>query len=109
LWRLVAGRASTDQLSGPVRIAQLSNIAASFGFTALIELAATLSLSLGLMNLLPVPMLDGGHLLFYAIEAARGRALSVRARELSLRFGVTCVLALTVFVTVNDLRRLFTT
>jgi regulator of sigma E protease len=109
LWRLVAGRASPDQLSGPIRIAQLSNIAASFGLTPLVELAATLSLSLGLMNLLPVPMLDGGHLLFYAIEAVRGRALSIRARELSLRFGVTCVLALTVFVTANDLRRLFTT
>jgi regulator of sigma E protease len=109
LWRLAAGRASADQLSGPIRIAQLSKVAASFGAASLIELAGLLPLSLGLMNLLPVPMLDGGHLLFYAIEAARGRALSLRAREFSLRIGVACVLALMFFVTANDLRRLFAT
>ena len=107
LSRLVVGRASPDQLSGPVRIAELTHVAASLGLSALVYIAGVLSLSLGLTNLLPVPMLDGGHLLFYAIEAVRGRALSRRAQEWGLRIGLAFVLALTLFVTANDLWRLF--
>ncbi|MBX9910725.1 MAG: RIP metalloprotease RseP [Beijerinckiaceae bacterium] len=102
--KLVTGRESTDQLSGPIRIAQVSGlVAANGGFMALISLAAILSVSIGLMNLLPVPMLDGGHLMFYAIEALRGRPLSDRAQELGFRFGLGLVLMLMLFVTWNDL------
>jgi regulator of sigma E protease len=104
--RVIVGRASADQLSGPVGIARISNIVASWGFPALLNLAAILSVSLALTNLLPVPMLDGGHLLFYAVEAVRGRPLSRRAQEIGLRIGLALVLILAIFVTVNDIARL---
>ncbi len=95
--KLVTGRESTDQLSGPIRIAQVSGIVASNGgLLGLINLAAILSVSIGLMNLVPVPMLDGGHLLFYLYEALRGRPLSPRAQEIGIRLGLALVL------TVND-------
>lgn len=104
LGKLVSGRESTDQLSGPIRIAQVSGIvAASGGILALLNLAAILSVSIGLMNLLPVPMLDGGHLMFYAVEALRGRPLSERAQEIGFRVGLGLVLMLMLFVTWNDL------
>jgi len=106
LSRVFAGRSAPDQLSGPVRIAKMSGAAAALGAVALIKLAAILSLSLGLMNLLPIPMLDGGHLLFYAIEAARGRPLSEAAQAFALRLGAAFVVALMVFVTFNDIRSL---
>lgn len=102
--KLVRGRESVDQLSGPIRIAQVSGLVASNGgLLGLINLAAILSVSIGLMNLLPVPMLDGGHLLFYAIEALRGRPLSERAQEIGFRLGLGLVLMLMLFVTWNDL------
>ena len=102
--KLIRGKESTDQLSGPIRIAQVSGmVASSGGILALIRLAALLSVSIGLMNLLPVPMLDGGHLLFYAIEALRGKPLSERAQELGFRVGLGLVLMLMLFVTWNDL------
>ncbi len=102
--KLLSGRESTDQLSGPIRIAQVSGMVASNGgLLALINLAAILSVSIGLMNLVPIPMLDGGHLLFYAIEALRGRPLSERAQEIGFRFGLGLVLMLMLFVTWNDL------
>lgn len=102
--KLIIGKESTDQLSGPIRIAQVSGLVASNGgLLALINLAAILSVSIGLMNLLPVPMLDGGHLMFYAIEALRGRPLSERAQELGFRLGLGLVLALMLFVTWNDI------
>jgi regulator of sigma E protease len=104
LAKLITGRESTDQLSGPIRIAQVSGlVASSGGLMALINLAAILSVSIGLMNLLPVPMLDGGHLMFYAIEAVRGRPLSERAQEIGFRVGLGLVLMLMLFVTWNDL------
>lgn len=104
LAKLLSGRESTDQLSGPIRIAQVSGMVASAGgVLALINLAAILSVSIGLMNLLPVPMLDGGHLMFYAIEALRGRPLSERAQEIGFRLGLGLVLMLMLFVTWNDL------
>ncbi len=107
VWRLGAGRVTADQLSGPIGITQASHAAASAGLPALLGLAAMLSLSLGLMNLLPVPMLDGGHLLLYAVEAGRGRPLSRRAQEFSLKVGLSIVGALMLFVTLNDLRHLW--
>ena len=76
---VIVGKESADQLGGPIRIAQVSGQVATAGFVALIHLAAVLSISIGLLNLFPVPLLDGGHLLFYAIEAIRGRPLSDRA------------------------------
>jgi regulator of sigma E protease len=102
--RLVQGRASADQLSGPIRIAQVSGaVASNAGLLGLINLAAVLSVSIGLMNLFPVPMLDGGHLMFYLYEAVRGRPLSPRAQEIGFRVGLALVLMLMLFVTWNDL------
>jgi regulator of sigma E protease len=104
--RVVAGRSPADQFSGTIQIARLSSAAASLGFATLLNLTAIISVSLGLMNLLPVPMLDGGHLLFYGIEAVRGKALSQRAQEFGLRIGLALVLMLVIFVTFNDIWQL---
>jgi regulator of sigma E protease len=80
------GREAADQVGGPLRIAQISGqVATVGGLSALVQLAAVLSISIGLLNLFPVPLLDGGHLLFYAVEAVRGRPLSDRAQEMGFR------------------------
>jgi regulator of sigma E protease len=100
------GREAADQVGGPIRIAQISGQVATIGLAALIHLAAVLSISIGLLNLFPVPLLDGGHLLFYAIEAARGRPLSERAQEVGFRIGLGLVLMLMVFATYNDILHL---
>lgn len=100
---VVSGRESADQLGGPIRIAQVSGQVATFGVAALLQLAAVLSVSIGLLNLFPVPLLDGGHLLFYAIEALRGRPLSARAQEVGFRIGLALVLMLMLFATWNDI------
>lgn len=100
------GREATDQVGGPLRIAQISGQVASMGLAALIHLAAVLSISIGLLNLFPVPLLDGGHLLFYAVEAIRGRPLSERAQEMGFRIGLGLVLMLMVFATYNDILHL---
>ena len=104
--RIFTGRESADQVGGPLRIAQMSGQVATIGLGALIQLAAVLSISIGLRNLFPVPLLDGGHLLFYAIEAARGRPLSERAQEVGFRIGLGLVLMLMVFATYNDILHL---
>jgi regulator of sigma E protease len=103
---VVVGKESADQLGGPIRIAQVSGQVATAGFVALIHLAAVLSISIGLLNLFPIPLLDGGHLLFYAIEAARGRPLSDRAQEYGFRIGLAIVLLLMIFATFNDILHL---
>jgi regulator of sigma E protease len=103
---VIAGRESADQLGGPIRIAQVSGQVATAGITALIHLAAVLSVSIGLLNLFPVPLLDGGHLLFYGIEAIRGRPLSERAQEFGFRVGLALVAMLMIFATYNDIRSL---
>ena len=103
-----AGREAADQLGGPIRIAQVSGEVASVGFVALIRLTAVLSISIGLLNLFPIPLLDGGHLLFYAIEAIRGRPLSERAQEVGFRIGLAIVVMLMIFATFNDILRLAT-
>jgi regulator of sigma E protease len=103
---VVTGRESADQLGGPIRIAQVSGQVATAGFVALIHLAAVLSISIGLLNLFPIPLLDGGHLLFYAIEAVRGRPLSDRAQEVGFRIGLAIVLLLMIFATFNDILHL---
>jgi len=100
------GREAADQVGGPLRIAQISGQVATIGLAALIQLAAVLSVSIGLLNLFPVPLLDGGHLLFYAVEAVRGRPLSERAQEMGFRIGLGLVLMLMVFATYNDILHL---
>jgi len=100
---VVTGREAADQLGGPIRIAQVSGQVATAGIVALIHLAAVLSVSIGLLNLFPVPLLDGGHLMFYAIEAARGRPLSEKAQEVGFRIGFAIVVMLMVFATFNDI------
>jgi len=106
LGQIIRGDRGTDELGGPIRIAQMSGQAAELGFATVIYFAAVLSINLGLINLFPVPMLDGGHLLFYAIEAVRGRPLGERAQEYGFRIGLALVLTLMVVVTWNDLLRL---
>jgi len=103
LYDVVIGRESADQLGGPIRIAQVSGQVATAGFVALLNLAAIISVSIGLINLFPIPMLDGGHLLFYGIEAVRGRPLSESTQEMSFRIGLAFVLMLMIFATWNDL------
>ncbi len=103
-----AGREAADQLGGPIRIAQVSGQVATAGFAALFHLTAVLSVSIGLLNLFPIPLLDGGHLLFYAIETIRGRPLSDRAQEVGFRIGLAIVLMLMIFATFNDILHLAT-
>ncbi|ODR95388.1 RIP metalloprotease RseP [Methyloceanibacter superfactus] len=103
LYDVVTGREAADQLGGPIRIAQVSGQVATAGFVALLNLAAIISVSIGLINLFPIPMLDGGHLLFYGIEALRGRPLSESTQEIGFRIGLAFVLMLMIFATWNDL------
>ena len=103
---VIMGTQSADQLGGPIRIAQVSGEAAQIGFVALLSLAALISVSIGLLNLFPIPMLDGGHLVFYAIEAVRGRPMSEKSQEMAFRFGLALVLMLMIFATWNDIRGL---
>lgn len=104
--QIISGSRSTDELGGPIRIAQMSGEVADAGAINLLWFMAVLSINLGLINLFPVPMLDGGHLLFYAIEAIRGRPLGERAQEYGFRIGLALVLTLMLFVTWNDLVQL---
>ena len=103
LGQVISGRRSLDELGGPIRIAKVSGEQLSLGWPAFIWLVAMLSINLGFINLLPVPMLDGGHLLFYAIEAVRRRPLEPRVQEWAFRGGLATVLALMLVVTFNDL------
>lgn len=100
---IFAGTEDADQLGGPLRIAQVSGQVATIGFAALISMTAMLSVSIGLLNLFPVPMLDGGHLLYYAVEAVRGRPLGEQAQEYGFRIGLALVMMLMIFATWNDL------
>jgi regulator of sigma E protease len=104
---LIVGRESIDQLNGPVGMGHASGKIAQFvGWGGLFSLIAILSVSIGLMNLFPIPMLDGGHLMFYAAEAIRKKPLSERTQEWGFRFGLAFVLMLMVFATFNDIARL---
>jgi regulator of sigma E protease len=105
--RLVTGREGAEQLSGVIRVAQVSGaVVDSGGIPGLVYLTAVLSVSIGLFNLFPVPMLDGGHLMFYLIEALRGRPLSARLQDLGFRIGFALVIMLFIFVTFNDIANL---
>ena len=103
MWQIIIGTRGTDELGGPLRIAQLSGEVAQGGIVPLLWFMAVLSINLGLINLFPVPVLDGGHLLFYAAEAIRGKPLGQRAQEYGFRIGLALVLTLMVFATWNDL------
>jgi len=103
---LLAGKESTDQLSGPIRIAEVSGEMAKIGLAALLNLAAILSISVGILNLLPIPLLDGGHLFYYAVEAAQGKAMNERAQQFGFKLGLTLVAGLMIFATYNDILRL---
>lgn len=100
--KLAIGQASGDQVRGVVGIAQLSREVASIGFVELFRWIAIISVNIGLLNLFPIPMLDGGHLLFYGIEAIRGRPLSERTMEIGFRIGFALVIMLMLFATRND-------
>ena len=105
--KLVTGRESADQLSSPIGIARVSGeVARVGGVGGLIGLVALLSVSIGLLNLFPIPLLDGGHLMFYAFEAVRGRPLSERAQEIGFRIGLAFVLMLMLFAAWNDILNL---
>lgn len=100
---VITGREEADQLGGPLRIAQISGQVATISFFALLNLAALLSVNIGLINLFPVPMLDGGHLMYYAYEAIMGKPLSERVQDFGFKIGMALVLMLMVFATWNDL------
>ncbi len=100
--KMVSGRENAAQLGGPLKIAAVAGKAASIGFDSLLNVAALVSLSVGLFNLFPIPPLDGGHLMFYAAEAIRGRPLSDNAKEIGFRMGFALILMLVVLVMWND-------
>ena len=104
--QMISGRRSTDDLSGPLRIAQISGQVAEQGLASLVFFMAILSINLGLINLFPVPLLDGGHLLIYGIEAVRGRPLGARALEMVFRVGLGLIVLLIGFVLWNDFKNL---
>jgi regulator of sigma E protease len=106
LWRIVTGHSGSGQLTGPLGMADVSQQAAAAGFMNLLQLAALLSVSIGLINLFPVPILDGGHLLYYGCEAVLGRPLGERAQDVGFRLGLAAVLGLFVLATWNVLVRL---
>ena len=103
---MIFGKADTSQLGGPIRIAKISGQVAEFGVLAFISMMAYISISLGLINLFPIPMLDGGHLMFYAFEKVLGRPLSQKTQEGFFRIGLFLLLSLMLFTTFNDLKDL---
>src|SRR3954470_4089448 len=104
--RMITGHGGADQLSGPVGIAKMTRQVADIGFLPLLNLVAILSVSIGLANLFPIPLLDGGHLLYYGVEAVLGRPLGERAQDVGFRLGLVLVLGLMLLTTWNDLVRL---
>jgi regulator of sigma E protease len=103
---MVTGHGGADQLSGPLGIAKMTHQVAEVGFLPLLNLVAILSVSIGLANLFPIPLLDGGHLLYYGCEAVLGRPLGERAQDVGFRLGLVLVLGLMLLTTWNDLVRL---
>ena len=103
---MIVGRADTSQLGGPIRIAKISGQVADVGLLAFISMMAYISISLGLVNLFPIPMLDGGHLMFYAFEKVLGRPLTQKTQEGFFRIGMFLLISLMFFTTFNDLKDL---
>ena len=106
LWKMILGDLSVKNLSGPITIAKVADSSVSNGAIAFIGFLALLSVSLGVLNLLPIPMLDGGHILFYVIEAVRGKPLSERVQLVGLQIGMALLLSLMVIAFYNDISRL---
>jgi len=109
LWKMVAGEVSPKNLGGPILIAQMSAKAAKAGLSNLLVFMGFVSVTLGVMNLLPIPVLDGGHLLFLAVEGVLRRPPSIRVRELSMQLGFVLLLTVMVFAFYNDIMRVFGT
>ena len=109
LWKMVAGEVSPKNLGGPILIAQMSAKAAKSGVSNLLFFMGFVSVTLGVMNLLPIPVLDGGHLLFLAVEGILRRPPSIRVRELSMQLGFVILLTVMVFAFYNDIMRVFGT
>ena len=106
LGAMITGAGDSSQLGGPIRIAKISGQVAEFGIIPFISMMAYISISLGLINLFPIPLLDGGHLMFYAFEKVLGRPLSQKTQELFFRIGMFLLLSLMFFATFNDLKDL---
>ena len=102
VWQVISGRRSIDELGGPIKIAKFSGEQLVSGWYDFIRFVALISINLAFINLLPIPVLDGGHLAFYAAEAVRRKPVSARSQEWAFRTGLALVLALMVFVTIND-------
>jgi regulator of sigma E protease len=103
IWQVVSGQRSVKELGGPLKIAQFSGQQATLGWLPMLEFIAMISINLGFMNLLPIPLLDGGHLFFYALEGIRRRPLPEAAQEWAFRSGLAVLLSFMIFVTLNDL------
>ncbi len=103
---LISGKRSVKELGGPIKIAKYSGKTVEMGILVVLWFMAMISLNLGVMNLLPIPALDGGHLFFYLIEAIRGKALSQKTQQMGFRFGLSLLLALMIFTTINDVLQL---
>jgi len=108
LGKMLIGEVSWRHLSGPVTIADYAGQSASLGWISYLTFLALISISLGVLNLLPIPLLDGGHLMYYAIEIAKGRPVSERFMELGQRVGLALLLVMMAFAFYNDLNRLIT-
>ncbi|HEU4442454.1 MAG TPA: RIP metalloprotease RseP, partial [Burkholderiales bacterium] len=108
LGRMLTGEVSWRHLSGPVTIADYAGQSAQMGWISYVTFLALISISLGVLNLLPIPLLDGGHLMYYAIEVVKGRPVSERAMELGQRLGLALLLVMMAFAFYNDLNRLLT-
>ena len=106
LWKMILGELSVKNLSGPITIAKVADSSVSNGLQAFIGFLALLSVSLGVLNLLPIPVLDGGHILFYGIEAIRGKALSERTQMMAIQVGMALLMGLMVIAFYNDISRL---
>ena len=106
LGQLIIGRESVDQMGGPIKIIQVSGQVAEYGIIPLLGLIAAISVNLGVINLLPIPVLDGGHLLFYTYEIIFGKPINPKIQEYGMQIGVSLLIALMVFVTILDISRL---
>jgi regulator of sigma E protease len=108
LWRIITGKLSMrESMTGPLGIFYITSKAAKVGVIAVMHLVAVLSISLALFNLLPFPVLDGGHILFLAIEKIRGKMLGLKTEQWITRIGLTAIISLAVLVTYNDIMRFF--
>jgi regulator of sigma E protease len=105
LGKLIIGRESVDQMGGPIKIVQISGQVAEYGLIPLLGLIAAISVNLGVINLLPIPVLDGGHLMFYSYEVIFGKPVNQKVQEYGIQIGVSLLIALMVFVTILDISR----